>query len=73
MRKGDWKLVKYNMNAKPVRPFELYNLKDDPGEEKNLSQVHPEILDELKILMANARTDSEVFQFSSGDYDAGKQ
>jgi arylsulfatase A-like enzyme len=72
LRKGDWKLVKYNVNAEPQTPFELYNLKDDPGEENNVAQTHPEILEELKGLMTNARTESDVFQFSSVAYSGRK-
>lgn len=35
-RRGDWKLVQ---NA-PSLPFELYNLKDDPMEKKNIGKEH---------------------------------
>ncbi len=72
LRQGDWKLVKYNVNAEPVLPLELYNLKDDPGEEVDIAQAHPERLKELKNLMENARSESRVFQFGSRDYATGK-
>ncbi len=72
LRKGDWKIVKYNVNAKPVLPYELYNLKDDAGEEVDLAQSNSEILNEMKNLMANARTESDVFQFGSIKYNAEK-
>lgn len=41
-RKGDWKLV-----AKKNHPWELYNLKEDRTETKNLIQVNKEIAEEL--------------------------
>jgi len=55
-RQGDWKLVVYR-NAKAAgKTFEkkgkglveLYNLKNDPGETKNLVDEHPEKAEELK-------------------------
>ena len=72
LRKGDWKLVQYNVNKSPRKPFELYNLKDDPGEENDLAKVEPEKLKELSELLKNARTESEVFKFGSVSYNAEK-
>lgn len=48
VRKGDWKLVKL-----PVRfgtgDWELFNIKNDPGEKTDLSADMPEKLEELKM------------------------
>jgi len=46
IRKGDWKIV--NMYV-PIGSgqWELYNLKNDPGERNNLAEVYPEKLQEL--------------------------
>jgi arylsulfatase A len=70
LRKGDWKLVQYNVNKDPRKPYELYNIKVDPGEENDLAEVQLEKVEELKSLLKNARTDSEVFQFKSVSYNA---
>jgi arylsulfatase len=35
----------------------LYNLKDDPGETKNVAQQHPEIVERLQALVQQARDD----------------
>lgn len=72
LRKGDWKLVQYNVNKDPKNPFELYNLKEDPGETIDLAEAHQEKLEELKALLKNARTESEVFRFASESYNAEK-
>ena len=51
--KGDWKLVYVMMNTVPGMhvldgvPFELYNIKEDIGETKNLASEYPEKVSEL--------------------------
>lgn len=45
VRKGDWKLIQLNTKG---GIFELYNLKDDIAEKKNLVDTNPEIVEELK-------------------------
>ena len=63
LRKGDWKLVSYNVKKPEKTTIELYNLVDDIGEENNVAAKHPEIVKELTKLMNSARTQSEVFSF----------
>ena len=53
-------------NLKAVRPgvgkpLELYNLSIDPGERRNLAADQPAKVEELKTLLAGARTDSPDF------------
>lgn len=49
VRHGDWKLIRfYGKNDDNSDLFELYNLKNDQGETKNLASSNPEILRELK-------------------------
>ncbi|GAB3177029.1 sulfatase family protein [Telluribacter humicola] len=47
LRLGDWKLLK----NKPFQPMELYNLKDDPMETRNVIKEHPEIYKKLNSLL----------------------
>ncbi len=68
VRKGDWKLVRYNVLDPEKTTTELYNLETDLGEENNVAEEHPEIVEELSEIMKNARTESEVFTFDSGTY-----
>jgi arylsulfatase A len=65
VRKGKWKLVKYNVLNPENTTTELYNLETDLGEENNVADQHPEIVEELSEIMKNARTESEVFSFQS--------
>jgi arylsulfatase A-like enzyme len=54
VRLGDWKLLLPSSRWEAVqRPLELYNLKDDIGETRDLSAAHPEIVARLKALMDN--------------------
>ena len=49
MRKGDWKIVALQ---KPLGTgeFELFNLKDDPGETTDLKSDYPEKFEDMRIL-----------------------
>lgn len=57
VRQGDWKLVR----QKPKFQSELYNLKDDVGEQRNLAAKYPDITTKLEKLLAAARTESPYF------------
>jgi len=49
VRKGDWKLIYFHMN----RELELYNLKNDIGEEENLVKENTEKTKELSIVLSD--------------------
>lgn len=65
LRKGDWKLVQYNVLKPKKTSTELYNLSTDIGEENNVAAENTEVVKELMELMYSARTESEVFTFQS--------
>ena len=51
VRKGDWKLVKYDQAAeggKGTSPARLYNLAEDVGEKNDLAAKQPEKVKELQ-------------------------
>jgi len=54
IRKERWKLV----DPGGDRPIELYDIQEDPGETKNLSQRYPDIAIQLQRLMAASRTET---------------
>lgn len=68
IRKDNWKLVQYNVGKEEKMSFELFDISKDPSETTNLYDKNPEIFEKLKILLLNARTNSEVFQFADDRY-----
>ncbi len=72
LRKGDFKLVCYNMLNPGLTKMELFNIADDPSESHDLSQQFPEKVDELFGIARNERTPSEIFRFGSSAYKGGK-
>jgi arylsulfatase A-like enzyme len=61
IRKGDWKAVKYNVKGNPDTEIELFNLRDDPSEKMNIASNHLEIVQEMKVLLKQARAESKAF------------
>ena len=48
-REGEWGMKQFALpEYAPDSPGQLYNLKEDPGETKNLYNIHPEIVKKLK-------------------------
>lgn len=68
IRKGDWKGVRYDVLKNPDSPLELYDLSKDIGENNNIADQNPEVVEELDNLLKQARTHSDVFTFNSGAY-----
>ena len=62
---GDWKAVRQKLmprgNAEPVIKTELYNLKDDLAETRDVSADHPTVVARLGKLMRDHRASSEEF------------
>lgn len=61
VRRGDWKLIRFFAdNADGSDRWELYNLKDDEGETKNLAAENPQLAAELNDLIAGFLKDTEA-------------
>lgn len=55
VRMADWK----GLRLAPTEPLELYDLKSDPAEEKNVSAQHPAIVAKLEEIMKAEHTESD--------------
>ena len=66
LRKGDWKLVKYDVDKNPNAQWELYDLSKDVGETNNVAGYFPEVVNELSKLAENSIEPSplETFRFN---------
>ena len=65
LRKGNWKMVHYQMFNPAKSTVELFNIAADPAEQYNRASDHPEIVEELTKLMDSAHTPSELFPIES--------
>ena len=64
LRRGKWKLVRNNCFRQDGGDQELFDLENDPGEMKDLSEEYPELVKELTGFIENVRTESEIFPFN---------
>ncbi len=65
IRNGDWKLIEFFED----NHLELYNLKDDIGEQNNMAEMHPEIVKELREKLHAWQKDVDA-RFPSPNPDA---
>ncbi|MEO9893886.1 sulfatase/phosphatase domain-containing protein, partial [Aurantibacter sp.] len=64
MRMGDWKIVRQHLKSEEKPTIELYNLKDDPAEQQNIADEHPEILKKASEIFAKERDEPELQSFA---------
>ena len=64
VRTGDWKGVRLNVGKDRNGPVGLYDLKADPGEKANVAADHPEVAARVAKIMAEARTESDLWAFT---------
>lgn len=62
-RMGDWKAVRKS----PDSPLELYDLRNDLGEQNEVAAKHPEIVKKIEYYLKTARTESELWPTKKGN------
>jgi len=59
--KGDWKAIRLNVRGGADKMiFELFNIKNDPEEIKNVAEQHPDLVKEFDRLFISARREFSV-------------
>jgi arylsulfatase len=66
VRLGDWKGIRQQLQ-KRLTPLQLYHLKDDPGERRDVAGQHPDLVARLTRLMAEAHESSPEFPLAAVD------
>lgn len=62
VRWGDWKAIRPRLLGKsPTLEMELYNLAEDPSENRNVAQEHPEWVEKISRFMEESRVSSQKF------------
>lgn len=72
LRMGDWKAVRQNLAGTRQKPagsgkIELYNLKDDPKESRDVAASNPEIVAKMQAIMRREHVQSHIFPFPALD------
>lgn len=62
-RMGDWKAVR----GSPDSPLELYDLKNDLGEQNDVAAKHPEVVKKIEDYLKTCRTESELWPTRKGN------
>jgi hypothetical protein len=56
VRMGDWKAIRQDFGK-----LELYDLKRDPSEKKNVASDHPDVVARIEKYLRTARTESKHY------------
>ena len=68
VRMGRWKGVQRNLRQNPNAPLELYDLAADIGETTDVAAQQPEIAEQIRQIMRDAREPPAVKEFRFGRY-----
>lgn len=63
VRIGDWKGIQRNVAQNPDGAIAVYNLRDDVAETMDLSEKHPELVEQFHKRFESVSTPSDIFSF----------
>lgn len=66
-RYGEWKAIRRNLGKHHQAPIQLYNLKTDVAESKDVAAEHPELVNWFAQQMSEARQPSPIYSFPALD------
>ena len=59
----NWKAIRLNVGKDSNGPIELYDLDNDPSEENNVAEAHPDLVETFATMMKESREPSVKFNF----------
>lgn len=65
VRMGPWKGVRLKATENQSNRLQLFHLDKDPGEKRDISGAHPELVSRMAQIMSRAREESEAFPFKT--------
>ncbi len=65
VRMGEWKAIQLDVHQDANSPIALHNIEDDPAEQNDLAADHPEVIERVKAIFAEAHEPTEHWQFRS--------
>jgi arylsulfatase A-like enzyme len=69
VRQGDWKAVR----TAPGKPLELYNLKNDKGETRDVAAQHPDVVKKFEGHLSTARVKSTYWPLRAAPKKSAKR
>ena len=67
LRSDNWKLVRRNIIRGKTSAFELYDLREDPAESRDVAAIHLDLVQQLADKMATAHVPSALFPLGHVD------
>jgi len=66
VRLGQWKGIRLRVNEDRDGPILLYNLTTDPGEQTDVAEQNPQVVEHIRMIMneAHTRNDLPAYQFN---------
>ncbi|ETN94187.1 arylsulfatase [Zhouia amylolytica] len=61
--KDEWKAIRLKVKKDRNAPIELYNLANDPSEEKNVADDYPDVVKMMDSIMTASHTENPLFSF----------
>ena len=73
VRQGDWKILNSLRAVGGTGDWQLFNLRNDPGETRDLAKENPDKLKELIVLWDHYVKQNGVILTGDGPYKKGKE
>ncbi|MDQ3623837.1 MAG: hypothetical protein M3463_15325 [Verrucomicrobiota bacterium] len=79
MRVGNWKAIRANLNPRPNAPdqapgaIELYDLRSDPTESRDVAARHPEVVARLARILNEQHVPAKLWPIRALDEEAARR